>query len=228
METTKLIYFLRHGQSGANTGNVFQSPNDELTELGHRQIALLGARFATTPFDTLISSPFPRAYKTAQAIHETTGKEIEVNELFREYVPPTSLHDTSRDAEAGAAYTALRKAHIHDPEWHFEDEENYFDLHERAGSALGWLSARDEHTFVVVTHLGFLKAIIMHMLGQGEPNPEMYINMRFLLESMNTGVTICRYGTDKRKRTGWRLVTWNDYTHLPHELVGVPEEVGIM
>ncbi len=228
LTTHKLVYFVRHGESEANLKNIFQAPDDVVTEHGRKQNTLVGARFATIPFEALIASPFLRARATADAISQASGKEVEEEHLFREFVPPSSLLNSHRDEDAGRTFMQLRKEHIKDPSWHYEDEENYFDLHERAGVALGYLLERKERTLVVVTHLGFLKAIVTYMLTKGAPEPETYINIRFLMESVNTGVSIARFGRDKRGREGWRLVTWNDFTHLPLELAERRDEVGVM
>lgn len=218
MRTQKLVYFIRHGESEANRGSIFQSPDDRVTERGYEQNACIAGRMATVPFETLIASPFPRARATADAIANATGKPVVEDALWREYVPPTSLLGSARDTPEGQAFMRERRAHMYEPKWHFEDEENYHDLNSRAGEALLSLLARPEESLVVVTHLGFLKTILAHMVTRGRPSPQVYANVRFAFESKNAAITLCRYGTDKKERTGWRLVTWNDYTHLPEEL----------
>jgi 2,3-bisphosphoglycerate-dependent phosphoglycerate mutase len=228
MKTNKIIYFVRHGESEANRKSMFQAPDDTVTERGHAQNVEIGKRFAHVEFDLLLSSSFERAQATAQEISKHTGKDIVTSDLWREYVPPTSLLGKARSSNEGIEYMKARKEHMHDPQWHFEDEENYYDLHKRADVALADLMERPDKTIVVVTHLGFLKAIMTHMLMHGEPDPRIYVNIRFFFEAKNAGMTICRYGTDKKNRSGWRLVTWNDYTHLSPELATLTEAFNVV
>ncbi len=228
MTTEKFIYFVRHGESEANNQYVFQSADDPLTPRGHEQAACLAERFRTIPFTALIASPFDRARATAEYLVRGTGVPLMISELWREYVPPRSVLGLRRDSEEGMTYVAARRANLGDPEWHYEDEENYFDLHVRAGKALEELRDKPDREIVVITHLGFLKAILTYMLNRGDPDPELYVKVRFLLESKNTGITTCRYGTDKQGRPGWRILTWNDYTHLPDELASLSEPLELM
>jgi broad specificity phosphatase PhoE len=218
MKTSKVVYFVRHGESKANRENVFQAPDDAVTARGHAQNASVAERFKGIDFDVLVASPFERASATARAIAESSNVTFEIDERWREYVPPTSLLGKQRASVEGLAYMQARKEHLHRPEWRYEDEENYFDLHSRAEEALNSLQNRSERTIVVVTHLGFMKAVLTHMLLHGKAHPSTYANVRFLFEAKNTGITICRYGSDKKDRYGWRMLTWNDYSHLPPAL----------
>lgn len=226
MTTEKIVYFVRHAESDANDKYIFQAPDDPLTEKGLAQCHALAKRLKRVPFDALLTSPFERARRTAEAVAGVTGHTVEADTLWREYVPPKSLLGEPRDTARGEEYMRERRAHIRESAWHFEDEENYHDLHRRATEALQSLNDRPEKTIVVVTHLGFLKAVLTNMLMRGVPAPEVYVRMRFLFESKNTGITTCRYGTDKKGRAGWRLLTWNNFDHLSDELASLSEPLG--
>lgn len=82
---TKLL-LVRHGQSEANDMGVFAGNYDvELTELGHKQ-AQCTAKYISDNYkvDKVYASDLKRAYKTAEYIAETVGKDVVANKKFRE------------------------------------------------------------------------------------------------------------------------------------------------
>ena len=73
----KTVYFVRHGESEANTGEapVFQGPTSLLTEKGKEQARFIAKRVSKLSFDAIISSPAVRTIATADAIREEVGKD---------------------------------------------------------------------------------------------------------------------------------------------------------
>jgi len=210
----KLVYFVRHGQSTANGTGVFQGGDSTLTDLGKRQAAFVAKRFKDLQTDSILSSPMPRALETAQAIAHTTGAPLETHEVFREYLPPTSLIGARMDTDEGRAYTEALREHYEEPGWHYADEDSYFDLHERACAALDLLEASAHTKIAVVSHAGFMRVLFTAMLSKREPDPRTARRLaRFLLPE-NTGITVCRYRPQETKRNVWRMITWNDHAHL--------------
>lgn len=64
-----IIHLIRHGETEHNrTGLTLGRADVPLNEVGHRQAAALGARFAGHPLDAIYSSPLARARETARAI----------------------------------------------------------------------------------------------------------------------------------------------------------------
>ncbi len=82
------------------------------------------------------------------------------------------------------------------------------------------MESRKEEHIVVVTHGKFLKAIIGSMMLGDRLNPDTYNLMDGFLWTHNTGVTVVDYKypelvpKELRKNKRWRLMTWNDYSHL--------------
>src|SRR6185312_652494 len=91
VQQKKTVYFVRHGQSIHNGTPVFQSPDAPLSEQGVVQAQQIAERLAGVQFEVLISSPFPRAHQTAQAIADKTGHEIVLSDLFIECRKPSRL-----------------------------------------------------------------------------------------------------------------------------------------
>lgn len=211
----KFVYFVRHGKSVANIDKVFQGYDDPLAEEGRKQAIVVAERIqAHIQADVLISSPMARARETAGRIAEKTGWPLVETELFREYLPPSSLVGKPTLGDEGIAYRKAMKENYADPSWHYEDEDSYFDLHERALHALQFLLDRPEERLMVVSHAGFMRAILTAMITSGEPEPELMLRLAAFLKPLNTGITVCRYKDPSVLRNKWRLISWNDHLHL--------------
>jgi broad specificity phosphatase PhoE len=171
-------------------------------------------RLAHAPFEVLISSPFPRAHQTAQAIAGKTGHKIVLSDLFVERGKPSAL--------AGKPYTdeAANKLYhdyiqtMYDPGGRISDAENYNDIVTRADKALAYLLARPETTLAVVTHGWFLRVIIARMLLGDQLTGAMLKRFEELIAISNTGITVLNYQDAYEEDFTWRLWTMNDRSHF--------------
>ncbi len=214
MEPKKTIYFIRHGQSEANTDDVFQGPDSPLTKLGEEQARFVGERIKGVDAEVVITSPMPRAQQTADIIADLTNLPIEQNALVREYLPPTSLVGVSRTSDKGRTYVLQMLQNLDNPKWHYEDEENYHEMHDRAVELLTQLEERDEEKILIVTHVGILRVALTAMMTEFEPDAVTARRLMRFMKPMNTGITVCAYYPDAVRRSKWRLVAWNDHAHL--------------
>lgn len=211
----KFVYFVRHGQSEGNVKHVFQSAGDPLTNEGREQAHTVAARIRlSVKADVIITSPMIRALETARIIEELVHWPLVEEQVFREYLPPSSLVGESVRSERGLVYREGMKKNWQNPYWHFENEDNYLDLHERAKNAMQYLLDRPEENLLVVTHGGFMRTIITAMMTEGEPDALTAARFARFLKPLNTGITVCRYKDDGEIRNKWRLVSWNDHAHL--------------
>lgn len=212
--TEKVVYFVRHGQSEDNAAPVFQAPDSPLSKKGVRQANFIADRVASLTFDTLISSPYARAKKTAEAISVATNKPIVLSKLFIERVKPTSINGKPfTDSAANKTWREWEKSII-TPGLRIEDGENYEDIMTRAENALDYLYQRPEKTLVVVTHGYFLRAIIAKTIMGDKLTPEAYANFQKVAFMENTGVSILTYEGGFEQEPCWRLYTYNDHAHL--------------
>lgn len=79
------LYIVRHCETMGNHLKVFQGNSDyEPTKVGNGQIAALGERFKDIAVDVVYSSPLGRAVKTANAIAEPKGLQINLDNELRE------------------------------------------------------------------------------------------------------------------------------------------------
>lgn len=89
------------------------------------------------------------------------------------------------------------------------DEEHCFDRKQRALTALDHLVARRERTVLVVMHGTFLCMPIGRIMVGEEVSPLWFDHIHCFLVPHNTAFSVCEY-----EQGQWRLVNWNDQTHL--------------
>lgn len=213
----KKIFLIRHGQSKGNIEKTFQDEHDPLTTLGRRQVEKVADRARTLHPEVILTSPMVRAYDTAHAIHEATQAPLETHTILREYQVPSRLVNTPISSpESNEYHTELFK-NMYDPNWRYEDADNYFDLHNRSLEVIGELKKRSEERIMVVSHGAFMSILISTMMSEEVPDPIAATRMSRFLRKENTGVTIIDYKESVSVANKWRLKVWNDYTHLADE-----------
>ena len=81
------LYFVRHGESAANTWRVISNRESRfgLTELGKRQANTLVEGLKDIPITAIFSSPVLRARQTADILSHSFGQPYQVSEALREY-----------------------------------------------------------------------------------------------------------------------------------------------
>lgn len=211
---TRVVYFVRHGESEGNVDLAFQSPNCPLTDSGREQAQLVAERAAKIEFEALISSTFPRAQETAEMISSATGKEIDYSDLFVERMKPTSVDGKPyTDEVASATWRAWEKSLVTDG-MRIEDGENYTDLVERADNALAYLIDRPERILLVVTHGYFLRVIMSRVVLGDLLTPELSRRFQAGFVTQNTGITVLRYHDAFEEESQWRTWIYNDHSHL--------------
>jgi probable phosphoglycerate mutase len=83
--TARSILLVRHGETAGNAARVIQMPDAGLSERGLAQARLLAERLLQVPVERLVSSDYPRALRTAQAVAaRLPGLAIELDPLLRE------------------------------------------------------------------------------------------------------------------------------------------------
>ncbi len=211
---SKIVYFVRHGQSLANAAAIFQPPDSPLSETGRRQAACLAQRVSKLSVETLLSSPLERAKETASAIADATGLEPEYSDLFVERMKPPRINGKPfTDQEAQAVWTEWNKS-LYVPGMRVGGGENFDDLIARADAALAFLQARAEASMVVVTHGYFLRTVVARaVLGDLMSGP-MFKRFQRIAGLENTGLAAMRHGELAGGERGWRVLYYNDHAHL--------------
>lgn len=81
------IYFVRHGESEANTQHVISNRESPygLTEIGKQQAKTLAENLSDIPITAIYSSPILRARQTADIVSQSFNTTYQITEALREY-----------------------------------------------------------------------------------------------------------------------------------------------
>ncbi|OGE32099.1 hypothetical protein A2631_03195 [Candidatus Daviesbacteria bacterium RIFCSPHIGHO2_01_FULL_44_29] len=204
------VYFVRHGESTHNASAMHQHPLVQLSKAGSRQAEIVADRLTRLPVEIIFSSPHTRAKATAEIIAAKISKKLNLSDLLGEIKWPSELESMEHTNPESKRIRNLLDAHGDDPDWHFSDEENFFEIRNRATLALKMLESRNEENILVVSHGNLIKMLICVMMLDGNILPEFYRRAKLFLKTKNTGVTVCDFDPEE----GWTLLTWNDHAHL--------------
>ena len=84
-KTMGILYYIRHGETENNSRKIYTGWKDvELNKKGMQQAHDLGIRFKGMGVDLIISSPLLRAKQTADIINNYIGKDIMIDDRFKE------------------------------------------------------------------------------------------------------------------------------------------------
>lgn len=203
------LYLIRHGQSIGNLNKLHQFSHTPLSDLGRKQAEVVAKRFSSIPIDLILASDFARAHETAQIIAKHLSKPLENNHLLREIKRPSEIEGKSTtDPEVVSIKSAI-KDNLHDPSWHYSDEENIFDLIARAQKFLLQIQEKKESSILAVSHGNLIGAIVGNVVLGNLLTPQIYKSMENSMWYSNTGISVLEWSSDR-----WHLITWNDNAHL--------------
>jgi len=207
------IYFVRHGQTGGNEARRHQQETTALTTLGKAQAAQVAVRVATLKPTHLLVSDRVRAIETGIAIAAVTDLIPETNSLVCELHRPSGVYGYKHNS-ARSIWYLLR--------WFF-GLEGSADVDSAAGESYAYLRKRIADTqahlaglptdarVVVVSHAVYISMFLVHM---NRPRALSFWGaiqcFRKLRTLKNASVTTVHYDAHR----GWKLVSWNDYSHF--------------
>jgi len=209
MTTTKKVYFVRHGEAAGNSGGFSQTPTTPLTTTGEAQAQKVAQRFKDITVDTVLASHYDRAQNTAKPIASIKDLPLETTEYFHEWVKPTSVQGAAHSSEAFTSYMQTEKANYTNPEWRFEDGENFADILSRVSSGIEMLEQHKSEHIVVVTHGRLLRFITAYLLHRKELTAKIEQRTAASMWVTNTGITLFEF-----EDASWRLRTFNDIAHF--------------
>lgn len=204
------LYFVRHGEGHHNTNKLYSTPDFELTDLGKDQARGVTERLLKLPIEIIISSPYKRTIQTTEIINQKLKKEVIFSDLVAEIKRPKEIAGKSMvdDHDVNKIKKQMDK-NINDQNWHYSDEENFFDFRKRTLEFLEYIKGFKQEHILVVSHVLFIQMVVLVMMLGEELTPEVYLKAHKFLASETSGLTICQ-----TKGERWELVTWNDHSHL--------------
>ena len=209
---TKIIYFVRHGQTEANLAGVRQGEGGSLSAKGREQALETAKRFPKHKGcpEIIFASPFERTKETAGIIAKELNLKIKYTDLLKERKNPTEIIG-HWGGEPGIKNIIDRIDNsYHADDLRFSDEENFTDLKNRAKKLLHFISTRYHKRIIMVTHKIFLKMIISYMIHGEKLTASEYNSLSYFNPIDNAGMAICTYKHHWIKPNEWKLVVWND------------------
>ncbi len=217
---TKIIYFVRHGETILNAKGIRQGSEGALTQKGRDQALATAKKFPKKRGkpQVMIVSPFERTKETADIIEsELHIGKIEYNDLLKERRNPSEIIGHSRDEIAVRRIVDLIDNGFHDDNLRYSDEENFTDLRDRAKQLLKYLSRRREKRIMAVTHSIFLKMIACYVLLGDKLNASEYNKLSYLNPIDNAGLTIMTCTKRFLRKPKWKMLVWNDRLQVDPE-----------
>ncbi len=206
----KTIYLVRHGETEHNSAGLIQGPDATLSALGRKQASQVAKRVGHLSFEHFLASDYERARETAQCIEAHIQRSPQYTALVRETKRPTSLINVSNQSEAFLEFLQAEEAALDDPNWHFADEENFFDVRARVETLFAELSQKSGNT-LIVTHGRFIIYVVAYVLARQNLTVDFWRTCRYCFETSNTGITTLIFN---ERYQNWRLQTFNDQAHF--------------
>jgi probable phosphoglycerate mutase len=208
IETTLIV--IRHGETAWNREKRMQGTTDTpLSDVGREQARALGRRLADRAFAALYTSDLARAWDTARAIAELTGREAVTDARLQErrfgiFEGLTAEEIVARYPEEHARFASR------DPDYAVPGGESARNFTGRCIGCLAEIAGRHPGCeVVVVTHGLVLDSLYRaaHGLDHGARRPVPLIN---------ASLNVFGYGGG-----AWRLELWGDISHLAADQVTV-------
>ncbi len=203
------VYFVRHGEGEHNVRKLFSAPEFSLTEKGRKQAEVAAERIRSLPIEIIISSPYVRTKQTADIINRYLKKEIIFSDLVGEIIRPTEIAGKVQHDPEIAKIKQLMDENFSNLNWHYSDEENFYDLKNRAKKFIKYLEGFKQNHILVVSHIHFIRMAVLVMLFGMDITAEIFLKAMKVMRMETSGLTIC-----EKDEKDWKLITWNDHAHL--------------
>ena len=209
---TKIIYFVRHGETENNAKDVRQGPEGHLTERGRAQALATAKRFPKEKGrpQIIIASPYERTRETAEILSKELGLKIKYSDLLVERRNPSEIvGHWSGEPKVRQIVDQIDKSY-HADDLRVSDEENFTDLKKRAKKLLSFIKRRRQERIIMITHKIFLKMVISYMLHGDSLTASEYNSLSYFNPIDNAGMAICSYTHHWFKKDEWKILVWND------------------
>lgn len=195
------LYFVRHGESEANTQHVISNYGSPfgLTERGRQQVQVLAERLKNLPITTMYSSPVLRAMDTADILYQALGLPYRVTEALREY--NCGILEGQSDDESWRLHRqyyqdwTLRHDYLSKP----EGGESFIDIQNRFLPFIESLKGNDDGDILLVGHGGLFRLMLPLVLPNVDDD---FVN------SHGVGHTDCIVA--ELQTDGFKCLQWGD------------------
>lgn len=162
------LYFVRHGESEANTRHVIsnRASSFALTSLGREQAHALARRLGDVPVTALFSSPVRRARETAEILAGSLGLPYQVTEALREY--DCGILEEKSDTESWRLHSEIAEDWVshHNHSRKPEGGESFLDIRNRFVPFIEHLTrhASNRHDHILLVGHGGLFHLMLPLI----------------------------------------------------------------
>lgn len=210
---TKIIYFVRHGETVLNAQGIRQGAEGPLTEKGKAQALATARKFPKKRGkpQVIYASPFQRTRETAEIIARELGiAKINYLDLLKERKNPSEIIGHSKDEPVVKHIVDRIDKAFHPDDLRYSDEENFIDLRDRADELLRFIRRCGKRRILMVTHSIFVGMVVSYMLRGKALTASEYNKLSYLNPIGNAGLTIITCTTRFLRKPVWKLLMWND------------------
>lgn len=204
------IYLVRHGETESNKNNIHQNNQVKLTAKGLSEARLLGERIAKLKVDKILTSPVLRARDTAEIISDRSKISFEINDLLRELKKPSEIEGKAHNEPVAIEIKKALRKNYHQANWHYSDEESFFDFKSRILVLIDQLLKSKSETVLIVTHSAVIKMFVALAIYGDSLTSDLFLPIYDRLSITNTGISYCTHELGK----GWKVNCFNDVNHL--------------
>jgi len=181
------LYFVRHGESEANTLRVISNRESPygLTAVGKQQAVTLADRLKDIPITAIFSSPVLRARETAEILSQSFNEPYQITEALREY--DCGILEEKSDEESWRLHSEIAEDWTinHNHLRKLEGGENYLEIKKRFVPFVESFTQNGLHAedrILLVSHGGLLQLML----------PEIFSNIdHAFVRSHGIGHTQC-------------------------------------
>lgn len=204
MKTT--VYFIRHGTTENNIGGRFQGKSDiPLGEVGKKQAACLGERFASILLDAVYTSPLKRAYQTAEGVCAKLDLQPILCDDLREI--DGGLLEGRTNEENNRDYPeAMYAFRNNPPDFCPPEGESARQVHERVTAAIRQIVQDNPGKSIAIVSHGY--ALLCSVGCLGIPFEQLKTGIL-----ANASVSCVQFDTDG----SFEIIFYNDQSHLPED-----------
>lgn len=203
------IYFVRHGEGEHNVKKLYSSSEFSLTEKGRKQAEVIGNRVSNLSIEIIVSSSYTRTVQTSEIINKYLNKEVVLSDLAIEIIRPKEIAGKPQDDLEVAEIKKLMNDNFDNPNWHYSDEENFYDLQKRVKEFIKYLEGLKQSHILVISHIHFIRMAVLTCVLGDNLTPKMFLQTMKSMDMETSGLTIC-----EKDEKDWKLITWNDHAHL--------------
>ena len=212
------VYIVRHCETDGNALRIFQGhTNNDINEMGAKQLLALGDKFKNIPLNAVYSSPLIRAHKTALAISESRNTPLFTND---------GLVEINGGVYEGKTFPELKNSYPEFAEmwesktWEFapENGETMPEAYDRIWDTVTKIVKENkDKTIAIVSHGFVIRSLFCRILYNDIKK------FRQLDYGFNTSVSLLEFEDE----TTPKIVYLNDLSHLTDELINKNARVPI-